>query len=57
MSKTVNGRLCAGVDLHKTQFTVCVKDEEGEYLLERKYPTTEERYEVFSKEIHGREER
>ena len=56
MSKTENGRLCVGVDLHKTQFTVCAIDEEGEYLLERKYPTTEEGYEVFSQEMHGREE-
>ena len=56
MSKTENGRLCVGVDLHKTQFTVCAMDEEGEYLLERKYPTTEEGYEVFSQEMHGREE-
>ncbi len=37
MSKTENDRLCVGVDLHKTQFTVCAIDEEGEYLLERKY--------------------
>ena len=56
MSKTENGRLCIGVDLHKTQFTVCAIDEEGEYLLERKYPTTEEGYEVFSQEMHSREE-
>ena len=56
MSKTENGRLCVGVDLHKTQFTVCAIDEEGEYLLERKYPTTEEGYEEFSQEMHGREQ-
>ena len=56
MSKTENGRLCVGVDLHKTQFTVCAIDEEGEYLLERKYPTTEEGYEEFSQEMHSREE-
>ena len=56
MSKTENGRLCVGVDLHKTQFTVCAIDEEGEYLLERKYPTTEEGYEEFSQEMHDREE-
>ena len=37
MSKTENGRLCVGVDLHKTQFTVCAMNEEGEYLLEKKY--------------------
>ena len=56
MSKTENGRLCVGVDLHKTQFTVCAIDEEGEYLLERRYPTTEEGYEEFSQEMHDREE-
>ena len=56
MSKTENGRLCVGVDLHKTQFTVCAMNEEGEYLLEGKYPTTEEGYEEFSQEMHGREE-
>ena len=56
MSKTENGRLCVGVDLHKTQFTVCAMNEEGEDLLEGKYPTTEEGYEEFSQEMHGREE-
>ena len=56
MSKTENGRLCVGVDLHKTQFTVCAMNEDGEYLLERKYPTTEEGYEEFSQEMHDREE-
>ena len=56
MSKTENRRLCVGVDLHKTQFTVCAMNEEGEYLLERKYPTTEEGYEEFSQEMHDREE-
>ena len=56
MSKTENGRLCVGVDLHKTQFTVCAMNEEGEYLLERKYPTTEEGYEAFSQEMHRQEE-
>ena len=39
MSKTETGRLCVGVDLHKTQFTVCALSEDGEYLLEKKYPT------------------
>ena len=56
MSKTENERLCVGVDLHKTQFTVCAMSEEGEYLLEKKYPTTEEGYEVFSQEMHRQEE-
>ena len=30
MSKAETGRLCVGVDLHKTQFTVCALNEEGE---------------------------
>ena len=56
MSKAESGRLCVGVDLHKTQFTVCAMSEEGEYLLERKYPTTEEGYEAFCREMHRQEE-
>ena len=35
MSKAESNRLCVGVDLHKTQFTVCALDEGGEYLLGR----------------------
>jgi hypothetical protein len=40
-----------GIDLHKTQFTVCVrrlggKEESNEFF---KYPTTEEGYAVFLK--------
>lgn len=38
MSKTdETSRLCVGVDLHKTQFTVCAINEDGEYLLEKWY--------------------
>ena len=33
MSKAEISRLCVGVDLHKTQFTVCAVNEDGEYLL------------------------
>ena len=56
MSKTETGRLCVGVDLHKTQFTVCALSEDGEYLLEKKYPTKEEGYREFTSEMHNREE-
>ncbi|PKP61633.1 hypothetical protein CVT91_02495 [Candidatus Atribacteria bacterium HGW-Atribacteria-1] len=40
-----------GVELHKTQFTVCVMKEgtEGGYF--RKYPTTEKGHEVFLHEL------
>ena len=56
MSKTETSRLCVGVDLHKTQFTVCALSDDGEYLLEKKYPTKEEGYNEFSGEMHNREE-
>lgn len=56
MSKTETGRLCVGVDLHKTQFTVCALSEDGEYLLEKKYPTKDEGYREFTSEMHNREE-
>ena len=55
VSKIENSRLCVGVDLHKTRFTVCAMNEKGEYLL-KKYTTTEEGYEVFSQEMHRQEE-
>ena len=29
MSETENKRMCVGIDLHKTQFTVCALDEES----------------------------
>ena len=56
MSKAESNRLCVGVDLHKTQFTVCALDEGGEYLLEKRYQTTEEGYEEFINEMHSQEE-
>ena len=56
MGKTETGRLCVGVDLHKTQFTVSALSEDGEYLLEQKYPTKEEGYSEFASEMHNREE-
>ena len=57
MSKTESSRLCVGVDLHKTQFTVCALSEDGAYLLEKKYPTKEEGYSEFTREMHNQEER
>ena len=56
MSKTESNRLCVGVDLHKTQFTVCALNEEGEYLAENMYRTTEEGYNDFIKEMHNQED-
>ena len=38
-----------GVDLHKTQFTICVRGRGGERF--EKYPTTAEGYEAFLKEV------
>ena len=56
MSKAETGRLCVGVDLHKTQFTICALNEDGEYLLEKQYPTKEEGYSEFAREMHRFEE-
>jgi len=42
-------RVNIGVDLHKTQFTVCVRGL-GEDKFEE-YPTTEEGYEAFLKRV------
>ena len=56
MSKAESNRLCVGVDLHKTQFTLCAMDDGGEYLLEKRYQTTEEGYEEFINEMHSQEE-
>ena len=56
MSKTETNRLSVGIDLHKTQFTVCALNEEGEYLLEKLYRTTEEGYGNFIKEMHNQED-
>ncbi len=37
MSKAEERRLCVGVDLHKTQFTVSALTEEGEFVLQETY--------------------
>ena len=55
MSKTEESRLCVGVDLHKTQVTVCAVNEDGEFLLEFMYPTSSDGYEAFIKEMHKQE--
>lgn len=57
MSKTEESRLCVGVDLHKTQFTVCAINEDGEILLEGRYPTSTDGYDDFIKEMHTYEKR
>ena len=57
MSKAEISRLCVGVDLHKTQFTVCAVNEDGEILLESIYPTSTAGYETFIEEMHIREEK
>ena len=57
MSRTEeNRRVCVGVDLHKTQFTICALTEEGECLLEKKYRTIEEGYTEFIQEMHNQEQ-
>lgn len=57
MSKAEISRLCVGVDLHKTQFTVCAVNEDGEYLLESMYPTSTAGYEAFKEKMHAQEEK
>lgn len=53
MSKIEEGcRLCVGVDLHKTQFTVCAVDEDGNAVHEEEYPTDRMGYARFSRRMH-----
>lgn len=53
MSKAEIRRMCVGVDLHKTQFTVCALDEEtGAIELECEFRTTEEGYADFIDRMH-----
>ena len=53
MSKTEKmPRLCVGIDLHKTQFTVNAITENVEVLLEDVYKTDEHGYESFCKQMH-----
>ena len=56
MSRT-DYRMCVGVDLHKTQLTVCVLNEEtGEVEFESEFRTTDEGYQGFIARMHGLEE-
>jgi len=57
MSKTEKTRrLCVGVDLHKTQFTVSALTEDGEVILQEEYRTTPKGYSEFIEEMHRYEE-
>lgn len=56
MKQAEISRLCVGVDLHKTQFTVCALTEDGEVLLQEMYLTNEEGYRAFIAEMHKEEE-
>ena len=57
MSRTETKRICVGIDLHKTQFTVCAMDEEtGAVELEGEFGTNEAGYQDFSERMHGFEE-
>ena len=48
----------AGIDLHKTQFTVCVmRGEDGLVVLEEQYPTTDTGYREFSEKMQDEEEK
>lgn len=49
-------RLCVGVDLHKTQFTVCAVLEDSEILLEEVFKTDETGYKGFVSRMHGFED-
>ena len=49
-------RLSVGIDLHKTQFTVCAMREDGLVTMEGEYPTSETGYAEFIKEMHTEEE-
>lgn len=56
MSKKEDRRLCVGVDLHKTQFTVSALTEDGEVILQEEYRTTPDGYSEFIEEMHRYEE-
>lgn len=49
-------RLCVGVDLHKTQFTICAMDEMGNIHLEEVFRTDANGYEEFCHKMHNYEE-
>lgn len=45
-------QLSVGIDLHKTQFTVCALAPSGEVVLEKVFETTNEGYDAFSQWAH-----
>jgi transposase len=45
-------QLSVGVDLHKSQLTICVMGEDGELLQEGMYRTTTEGYQAFVQRMH-----
>ena len=47
-----NRQLSVGIDLHKTQFTVCALAPSGEIVHEEVYPTRNEGYDEFAKWAH-----
>jgi len=52
MSEMVKGKFSVGVDLHKSQFTVCVLDGSGEHQLEEIYYVNASGYEKFKLDMH-----
>lgn len=49
---TVLSELSVGIDLHKTQFTVCAISADGELLLEKQYETNNDGYLTFIEAMH-----
>ena len=47
-----NRQLSVGIDLHKTQFTVCALAPSGEIVKEGMYPTTNDGYDEFAQWAH-----
>ena len=52
MGKAEESRLYVGVDLHKTQLTVCAVSEDGEIKHEGVYPTDNTGYSRFCRRMH-----
>ncbi len=50
---TVLSELSVGIDLHKTQFTVCAISSDGEILIEKQYETKKEGYKAFIEVMHN----
>lgn len=47
MDKLQERKISVGIDLHKTQFTVCAINEDYEVLVETQYKTTDKGYKAF----------